>query len=256
MTTMRRTSLAPILLAAILGSPASVHPVRAEITTADVLERYAAARGGVERWREAKSITLEGTYAAFSDYEPFTLVRAPQRLYRLDFTILGSPAIRAHDVDGPWWQHPLLQPEASRLEEGPYKALVERESRFAPLLIDPEASGVEVEMVGPDDIDGIPVLAVRVGLPGGAEEIWYLDPESWLEVAVDSQVHDFTQSTEPMRQRAFFDDFRQVDGLVLPFRVEYEYGHRLESMTVETARVDAKIDPTTFAPPEPDGEAE
>ncbi len=229
----------------IVGFEASA-PEVVDPAVAEVVERYLVARGGAERWREARSLELRGIYAAFSDHEPFTLVRRPDHLYRLDFTILGAPAVRARDEDGPWWRHPLLRPEPSRLEAGPYKTQVERESLFAPLLLDYADYGVGVELVGPSEVDGIPVTELRVTLADGSEERWYLDAETSLEVAVDSQVNDYTQSAVPMRQRVFFDDFREVGGLVIPFRIDYEFGHRLESMMVEQAFVDSTIDPATF----------
>lgn len=251
---MRRQRLIAICLVAVgalIAHPrAAAQGNSAARTAAQVVESYLAARGGAERWRRARSLELRGIYAAFSDHEPFKLVRSREHLYRLDFTILGAPAVRARDARGPWWRHPLLQPQAARLEEGPYKVQVERESQFAPLLLDYEANGVQVELVGPGEVDGIPVVKLEVTLPDGSEETWYLDAESSLEVAIDNQVNDFTQSGEPMRQRAFFDDFRDVGGLVIPFRVDYEFGHRLESMTVEEASVDGEIDAAIFSPPE------
>lgn len=218
-----------------------------------IISRYVDARGGSERWTEIESIELEGIYAAFSDHEPFTLLRSPGNLYRLDFKILGGDAVRARDAEGPWWLHPLLQPQAGRLTEEPYKSQVERESLFGPLLLDYANKGATVELVGPGDIEGIPVFELAVSLPGGQKESWFLDAESYLEVAVDSQVNDYTQSPEPMRQRAFFDDFREVEGLMIPFRLDYEFGHRLESMTVEKAVVDGDVDRSRFeAPPAPE----
>lgn len=207
------------------------------------------ARGGGERWRAVESLHLAGTYAAFSDYEPFELIRARGDLYRLDFSILGGPATRAHDSVGPWWQHPLLQPESGRLEEGPYKGMLEREALFGPILLDYSDRGIEIAVVGPSEIEGIEALELVLTFPGGSQERWFLDPVSFREVASETQVHDFTQSAEPLRQRTFFDDFREVGGLVLPHRVEIEFGHRLETMSVEKAAVDLELKPETFSPP-------
>lgn len=233
---------------------ASAAAASAELTVQEVLARHVEARGGAAAWREARTLWAKGIYATFSDRESFEIARRSDDVYRLDFRVLGGAAVRARDEHGPWWLHPLLQPQAARLEEGPYKGMIERESLFGPLLVDAERKGLEVELVGPGDVDGIDVVELRVVLPGGAEERWYLDAESFLEVAVDSQVHDFTQSPQPMRQRAFFDDFREVDGLVIPFRVDYEFGHRLESMTIEEASVNREIADELFSPPPPPSE--
>ena len=100
-----------------------------------------------------------------------------------------------------------------------------------------------MKLVGSGNIDGRTTIDLEVTLPGGETEIWHLDPETWLEVAVDSQVHDHTQAEGPMGQRAFYSDFREVDGVVLPFRMDLEFGARLEEMRVSAVHVNPEIDP-------------
>jgi hypothetical protein len=234
---------------ALLPLLAAVTVAQDTPTLEQIVARHIEARGGAERWQEVTSIELTGIYAAFSDHEPFRLVRSPGNLYRLDFKILGAEAVRARDAEGPWWIHGLLQPQAGRAAEEPYKSQIERESLFGPLLLDLSEKGLEIELVGPADIEGIATIELAVSLPGGQKESWFLDAETYLEVAVDSEVSDYTQSPQPMKQRAFYDDFREVNGVQIPFRLDYEFGHRLESMTVEEAVVDGEVDPSRFSPP-------
>ncbi len=263
---MKRSALR-LLLIGILVAPGLLAGPRAASAQGpsleEVLAGYAEARGA-EAWSRAETLVLTGTYAAFSQRSDFTLLRRrgeEHDLYRLDFTLLGDPAIRARGAEGPWWRHPLIQPEPARLTEGPYREEMERESWFAPALLEAGARGVEVELLGSGEIDGVETVDLRLVFPGGVEEVWHLDAETLLEFAVDSQVVDWTQGTEPMARRAFFDDFREVDGLVLPFRVEVEFGARLETMEVASAVVNGAIDPSRLvapppAPPAPEEEAE
>jgi hypothetical protein len=221
----------------------------ADLTLAVVLERYRAARGGVESWRKLKTLRMLGHYAAFSEVSDFELIRHRDGLYRLDFELLGSPAIRARDAEGPWWQHTLLQPEAGRVDAGPYKKQLERESWFEPLLLDHTGRGAGVVLIGPGDVDGVATIDLEVTLADGVNETWHLDSRTFLEVAVDSEVYDLTQSRQPIRRRAFFSDFRRVEDVVLPFRVELEFGARLETMTVTEVTLNPEIDETRFDPP-------
>ncbi len=244
------------ILSSLIVLAAQTLPAVAEPAVDEVVQRYLEARGGAEKWRAVRSLWSTGVYSTFSDHERYEMARRVGDIYRLDFKVLDGEAVRARDSEGPWWRHPLLQPEVARLEEGPYKALVERESYFGPLLLDAASKGISVKLAGPAEIEGIAVLELVVGLPGGAEERWFLDAETFLEVAIDSQVNDYTQSAEPMRQRAFFDDFRDVSGLVIPFKVDYEFGHRLESMTIEEIELNRELSDEHFSPPpaEPAGE--
>lgn len=214
-------------------------------SAAEVVDRYLEARGGADRWRDLQALELSGTYAAFSQRAPFTLIRRRGDLYRLDFELLGSPAIRARDEVGPWMLHGLLQPEAGRVDE-PYKGQLEREATFGLLLLDHAERGVGVELIGRGAIDGIETYELGVTFTDGRKELWHLDAESYLEVAIDSEVVDLTQFQEPVAQRTFFSDFRPVEGLVLPHSIEIEFGARLESMNVESVIVDPPLDSSRF----------
>jgi hypothetical protein len=238
------------LTAALIASiPSSAAP--ADLSLDDVVAHYREARGGVARWRQVASLSITGTYAAFSQRSPFTLIRRRGDLYRLDFTLLKQPAIRARDSIGPWWLHSLLQPKEARLTEGPYKAQLERESLFGPLLMDHEQRSITLELLGPGDLEGRPTVNLELTLPGGAKETWYLDAQTFLEVAIDSEVIDHTQGPKHLRQRTFFDDFREVKGLVLPFQVDHEFGARLEAMTVEEVVVNPELPDERFGPSPP-----
>jgi len=247
---------APAVLAvATLLSPAGAGAEELDATA--VVERYLEARGGAERWRALNTLELTGIYAAFSFHEPFRLIRKRGDRYRLDYIVLASPATRARDARGPWGQDPLLQPEAAHIAEDPYKTQLERESFFGLVLLDHESRGIAVELIGEGEVEGQTTVDLRLTFPGDREEIWHLDADRWLEVAVDAQIWDHTQGTEPMRRRTFFDDFREVEGLMLPFQVDHEFGARLEAMTVERARVNPVLDDAEFAaPPAPEPAAE
>ena len=244
-------SLAACLLLAPLGADAE------EVDAAEVVARYLKARGGAENWRGVDTLELTGIYSAFSFYEPFRLIRKRGDWYRLDYVVLSSPAVRARDGEGPWGQDPLLLPEAARIAEDPYKTQLERESLFGLALLDHESRAIAVELIGEGEVEGQPTVDLRLTFPGEREEIWHLDAESWLEVAVDAQIWDHTQSADPIHRRTFFDDFRPVEGLMLPFQVDHEFGARLEAMTVHEVRVNPDLDDAEFAaPPAPPTEEE
>ena len=223
-----------------------------ELNAAQIVARHIEARGGAERWREVDAIEMTGTYSAFSKRFEFRLIRKRGDLFRLDFDLLDAPSVRARDVEGPWMRHGLLKPEASYVGDHPYRAQLEREALFPPVLLDYEARGISVVSLGAGDVDGVATLDLKLTFPDGSTETWHLDAESFLEVAIDSRGIDHTQAGEPMSQRAFFDDFREVAGLTLPHQVELEFGARLESMTITQADVDPVLDDASFSPPAAD----
>jgi hypothetical protein len=52
-----------------------------------------------------------------------------------------------------------------------------------------------------------------------------------------------------MEERAYFSDFRTVDGLVIPHRIEREYGARHTVTKVEKVRLNPELEDGVFAMP-------
>jgi hypothetical protein len=115
--------------------------------------------------------------------------------------------------------------------------------------VDWKEKGHKVELAGPGNINGQKTVALKILLANGWEETWHLDPQNWLEVAVDSKVMDYTQTRSQITQRAYFSDFKTVNGLVIPHRIEKEYGARASLMVIETVKIDVPLEDTAFKMP-------
>ena len=217
----RATALAALCLA-LIAPFALTASTGEELTAEAVVDRYVEARGGAESWSKVKALAVTGTYAAFSEKAPFELLKHRGDLYRLEFTLLGETAIRARDEEGPWMQHGLLTQGMTARIGGQLSALApqfERESYFEPALIAHREKEIGVELVGHDEIDGQPTVVLKLSFPEEREETWHLDAETYLEVAVDQQVFDFTQGGQPITMRTFFQGLprgQRRDSALLP----------------------------------------
>jgi Protein of unknown function (DUF1579) len=199
--------------------------------------RYATARGGLANWQAVRSLAFAGTYTSFSVDAPFTLERLRPDRYRFDSTTLRLPFTHGHDAGGSWWIFPPYGIEWAQRTVPPDAGLIAREAELEPPLLRWREKGHKAEVVGRGEIDGQETLDLRLTRKDGAVETWHLDPATFLEVAVDSTVWDFTQRGDSMPQRAYFSDFRPVEGVVLPFRIEKEYGARHTVMAVDKVTV-------------------
>lgn len=219
------------------------------VSVDEIVAKYVAARGGAERWRAVQSMDLAGTYTSFSEDHPFTLRRKRPGRYRFETNTMRSPVTVAHNGITAWWIFPPYGiGEATKVED-PDALLIAREAEIEPVLLDFQAKGHKVELAGKGDVNGQETVALKVTLANGWEETWHLDPKTWLEVAVDSKITDYTQSREVIRQRAYFSDFRTVNGLVIPHRIEKEYGARATLMVIEKVGIDAPLKDAVFALP-------
>ena len=166
--------------------------------------------------------------------------------------MIGNRDARGRDAEDFWWQYHLFEINEPARIGGPmeaYHAQLRRESMFEPALLAAEEKGIKVEWIGSGEVDARPTIDLRLTFPDETVETWKLDPNTYLEVAVDSRCVDMTQAAEPMDRRTFYSDFRTVDGLVLPFQVAMEFGARLEEIQVTGAKVDPEISADAFTMP-------
>lgn len=230
-------------------SPASPTPT---LALEEVLARYEAARGGRERWRALRSIEMKGTFTSFSEEAPFTLRRKRPNLYRFDSRMIQKEMILAQDARGPWWLYPLYGVESpAKMEEAPVVVMTARDAEIEPALFGYQEKGHKVVLAGRGDVSGQETLRLELTRSNGWVETWHIDPRTYLEVAVDSKVFDYSQTSEAMQERAYFSDFRTVDGLVIPHRIEKEYGARHTVTRVERIRVNPEVEGGVFAMPAP-----
>lgn len=216
----------------------------------EILARHAAARGGLERWKAVKSLRLTGTQTAFSETEPFTLTHARPSFFRLEQTLLKRPVTMVYDGSTAWWINPLFGLDWPVRVPEPDAAVVRRNADLEGSLIGARDKGNQVELVGLGDLDGSPAWQLKVRRQDGAEETWYLDPKTYLEMARFDQTTDFGS---PEEQWTYYSDFRPVQGLVLPHHIEMEYGIRNLAFDVAKVEVDAPVDPALFRRPLPEG---
>jgi outer membrane protein assembly factor BamB len=219
-------------------------------TAEEIVARYAAARGGRERWRALRSIEMAGTFTSFSEEAPFTLRRKRPNLYRFDSRMIQKTMTLAQDAKGPWWIYPLYGVESpARTEEPPAVVMTARDAEIEPALLGYKEKGHKVVLAGRGDVSGQETLRLELTRPNGWVETWHLDPRTYLEIAVDSKVFDYSQLPQEMQERAYFSDFRTVDGLVIPHRIEKEYGARHTVTVVDKVRVNPEVADGLFAMP-------
>ena len=239
----RRALGVTLLATAVLGAAAP-------IGTDEVLRRHREARGGTERWQAVKSLELTGSQTTFSAPAPFRMLRVRPNLYRFEQTILRRPVVEAFDGQRAWWIHPFLGADWPLEATQPSSGVIALEAEFDTPLMRPSAAGLDVDLVGLEELDGQPAYKLPVSLGQGRSETWYLDPNSYLEMARISTTADFGGEVE---KRSYFSDFRQVDGLVLPHKIEMEFGSRHEVLQIDKVRVNVDADAAQFAMPPPEG---
>ncbi|MCP3961913.1 MAG: DUF1579 domain-containing protein [bacterium] len=239
---------ATVLIAGLILVAAAA-PATAETLEA-VVGKHIEARGGTDAWKAVETLEVTGTYTAFSQVGPFTMRRARDRRVRLDCHWNEHPVSIGYDGEDAWQINPMFQIAWAQHIRGLDRQVLMLDVDFATPLFDYQDRGYEAELLGAGDVEGQEVIQVKLTRPDGFDETWSLDPETYLEVARDSPGSDFGR---PERQRTYFDDFRQVGDLKVPFYVESQWYTRTRVMEADEVTVNVEVDDGVFSVPPPPG---
>ena len=244
---VRRAGLSAIL-AAGLALPATA------LTVDEVVAKHIDARGGKEAWQSVGNVKVTGSFTAFSQINPFTLNRATDGRYHLDHMLGDKLVVIGWDGETAWWENHWFQEGAQEIS-GVDHAVVIRDIEY-PLtpFFHLEEAGHKVKLLGESDVEGTKTLGIELTRADGSTETWFLDPDTFLEVARDSPGSDFGQ---PMSQRTFFDAFETVgdSAAVMPHYVETQWYTRHRVMEVESVETGVDIADDLFRMPAPLGMA-
>ena len=213
------------------------------MTVEEVLTRYVEALGGADRWQRLQAVTLRGTYTAFSSPTPFTLRYRRPNLYRFDHRLSSNPIVHGHDGETSWRLDPEyglswgieMSRSAARVTFG--------EALFGGPLLEAAEKGVKIRYLGTGDLDGTAVHELEAALPNGAVERWSLDARSYLPLL---RIAPVDERGEEVESHSYFSDYRSVDGIVLPHRVEKEFLAYYRVLEIEDVELDPQPEDRVF----------
>ena len=224
---LRWSSAAACLCLAFGGgpAPAAAQPTGSEASA--VLARYVEAIGGLDALRAIETLRKTGTYVYNGLEHPVTVVQKRGAGCREEIdglttwgtsTEMGRRVIRAWDGAhaGGGDQAEELRTDAMPEVEAVGFVL---DATLETGLVDAEAKGHGVELVGPAEIDGVAAVHLRLTRPDGPTEEWYLDAATHLPI------HRAVAAPEGEYKAAltwYFDDYREVAGVRMPFYVLIE----------------------------------
>ena len=230
----------PALILALLLAvlPAIVYAVadKDKLTAADIIDKHLAAAGGKDALSRIKSRVAIGTARKDSDTPaPLAVMsQAPNRVsaicqfegFNWQLSYDGSRAIVRPMLTRA--NAPVMQKYQEMLATG---TLFNGISLYN-VLASPDIGNVKFEAKGTRKIKGRAAYTVEMKR-GNDKALLYFDAETFMWVRTDygsvrltKEMREFTNAVESKDQESTYDfyletsDFKQVDGLMLPFRFE------------------------------------
>ena len=222
-------------------------PMQAQ-TADDIIAKYIARVGGIEKIKAAQSLRRTGTFIGGGGFEAIVVQenRLPN-LVREEFSLQGMTAINAWDGKEGWKINPFGgKKDAETLSEDEMHGIL-LDADFDEPLVGYKEKGNKAELVGTDQIEGTEVYKLRLTLPNGDIRHYYMDADSYVPIRMEEKriVRGAEQEFETT-----LGDYKPVNGWLMPFSVESgPKGQDKSTVHYERIEANVKLDDTRFAKP-------
>jgi hypothetical protein len=235
----------PGLVLAVLAVPA---PAPAQ-TVDEIVAKSLEARGGLEKLKAVQSIRVSGRVSAGDRKAKIVIeVKRPASI-RIETEVDGARAVQAFDGETAWGIPPAATGRAERLPAEAARALSEEFDIDGP-LVDSQAKGHRVELVGRARVGGREAWELRVTRKTGSVERHFLDAASFLPVRIETKTVVRGTTVEGETE---IGDYREEGGLQWPFSIRSGPRGRPEkqSLAVERIEINPELDDVRFRMPAP-----
>ena len=187
-------------------------------TADEVIDKYIAAIGGKEKWKQIKSIKVEGQVEVQGLEIPFVVQSVNSKGTRMDAEFQGSKFIDITTPDAGWSQNPMagkatLQPlTADELKQ----KLDELDIQGS--FVDYKEKGSTVESLGKDEEDGNEYFKIKLTTKNQNETIYFFDLKTNL---VYKQETTTKQQGQDIKVSIKHFDYQDTDfGVKMPFKLD------------------------------------
>lgn len=245
--------LGSVCTAALAAEPATAPDLTAE----QVVERYVAARGGMDAWRKLDAMVWLGhieTVNSTSGSMPFEIEMKRPAKKRFEVKAQNQMAVRIFDGVNGW------KMRASRGGKPEMQGYTSEELAFArdaqglegPLM-DYQAKGVSISLDGMDEIDGRKAYRLNVKLPSGVKQHSWIDAQTFLEVKYDREARNAAGQTGTVS--VYYRNYQTVEGLQMPMVIESGATNSTgaagltDTLVIDRVALNPPLDDSRFAKP-------
>lgn len=220
------------------------------ITADELVARNLQAKGGATALKAVHSLRRSGRLIV--NQGQFTLdyveILARDMGVRYEIGLQGLTQVQAYDGKEGWQIDPFQgRKDPERMPDDDLKPLIEQADIDGP-LVDFRAKGHTLEYLGTEDIDGTPAHKLKLTRANGDVSYWYLDPDYFLEIRIESQ-----RSVRGVKQTTVTDlgNYEQVGGVYYAFAIESGPKGSSDRQMIEYDKIEVNppIDAAVFAFP-------
>jgi outer membrane lipoprotein-sorting protein len=114
-------------------------------------------------------------------------------------------------------------------------------------LLDPEAYGVSLELIGIETIESTDCYKIELTTEGGTNWVQFYEIDSGLKI---KEVKEVETKQGSFQQVTFYSDYKEVDGLKFPFKIKQSFGMQTIEMNVSSVKLNKGLKDSVFEIPE------
>jgi len=221
------------------------------LSATQIVDKNVAARGGLEAWRAVKTMSLAGKLGAGGNQRstlqvpapgptavsakrssqqvvpsrpaeevqlPFLMELARPRKMRFELQFNGQTALQVYDGANGWKLRPFLGRRVVEPYSQDEMKVASAQADLDGPLVDYAAKGTRIELAGTEKVEGRDTYKIKMTMQSGQVLHVWIDALSFLEAKIEGQPRRLDGTDHPVE--VYFRDYRQVDGLEIPFVLE------------------------------------
>jgi hypothetical protein len=203
-----------------------------------IVEQYLKAAGGSRALSRIQTVTLEGTFTSDDGKSgTYTLdTKLPNRYYS-ELLVGDKNLIEAYNGKSAWHQDAagelgtLVGPEGMQLEAAA--------QFYNSHLLNLRKTKITLALVGHAQVRGKDALQLEITTATGVKRQVFVDPETHLIVKEAATVGG-------VEEEILYDDYRTVDGVKLPHKIELHRGSDKYDISVTRAAINGTVGERVF----------
>jgi len=114
-------------------------------------------------------------------------------------------------------------------------------------LLDPEAYGVSLELIGIETVDSTECYKIELTTEDSTNWVQFYSIDSGLKI---KEVKEVETTQGNFQQETFYSDYKEVDGLKFPFKINQSFGMQTIEMNVSSIKLNKGLKDSDFEIPE------
>jgi outer membrane lipoprotein-sorting protein len=215
----------------------------------EIIAKYIAFIGGVQKWKKIKTITSSGTYNYGGMEFPFTAWSKAPDLYKYEVTSNGKSFNQAYDGRVGWKIDGFKDETQKTTLKGKQATAMANESdvELESPFIDYQKKGHTVLLEGKDTIDKKVCYKIKLTRKNGNTETYYFDIGNY-ELVKKQAISKNTELDNSMLD-ILNSDYHTLEGITIPQKIScISNGQTILIITVKDIKLNLPLADSIFKP--------